>query len=61
MKFDVNKYYNVDWYSPNGFRKTIENGFKCKMLASHCEYDAASGLYINHNTDCAYDITEYHK
>ncbi len=62
MKFDVSKYYVVDRYSNNGYNgKSIKTGFQCKMIASHCEYDEASGLYINHNTDCAYEITEYHK
>ena len=62
MKFDVHKYYRVERYSNNGYNgTTIENGFRCKIITFHCEYDEPSGLWINHHTDCAYEITEYHK
>lgn len=62
MKFDVNKYYRVERYSNNGYRgQEIMNGFRCKIITSHCEYDEASDLWINHHTDCAYEIEEYHK
>ena len=62
MKFDVNKYYRVEKYESNGtIAKEVKTGFECNIITSHCEYDEASELYINHNTDCAYDITEYHK
>ena len=62
MKFDVHKYYRVERYSNNGYNgTTILNGFRCKIITSHCEYDEPSGLWINHHTDCAYEIEEYHK
>ena len=61
MKFDVNKYYRVGRYGYNGYHETVKTGFECKIITKHCEYDAASGLWVNHNIDCAYEITEYHK
>ena len=62
MKFDVNKYYRVNRYCNNGYSgETIRSGFECKILTSHCEYDEASELWINHHQDAAYDIEEYHK
>ena len=61
-EFDVNKYYRVERYCLYGYEgESIKNGFECKMIVSHCEYDEVSGLWINNYTDCAYDITEYHK
>lgn len=61
MKFDVNKYYRVMRYSNNGYEgESVKNGFECKMITRYCEFDEPSGLWINHNTDCAYDIAEYH-
>ena len=61
MKFDSSKYYRVGRYGNNGFHETIETGFRCKIIAKHCEYDEFSGLWVNHHLDCAYEIEEYHR
>ena len=61
MKFESSKYYRVTRYGYNGCTEDIETGFRCKIITRHCEYDEASGLWINHNLDCAYEIEEYHK
>lgn len=61
QEFENSKFYRVNRYSNSGHSgESIKTGFECKMIASHCEYDENSGLWINHNIDCAYDIEEYH-
>lgn len=62
MNFNVNGYYWVSRYCSDGYHdRELMNGFQCKIIAKHCEYDEASGLWVNHHIDCAYDIEEWHK